>query len=175
MSKDGLSKGVPDHIMKAMKSHPSFHGTLTREDVTKLLYTRKGSCYLTRYSGHHKTCVISTKTVLDDGDLLQHFKLNITISSENGGFLYEVEGTNDRFDDIGKSLDHYQSNPVAPHITSFGECVEFKQHHLMKLHQKSTFDLVSVISTTVTLHSLCYYLQTAVPEASEKVKTREGN
>ena len=174
MSKDALTKGVPDKNMEAMKSHPSFHGTLARDDVAKLLYTKKGSCYLTRYSEHHKTCVVSTKTVLDDGDLLQHFKLGITVSSENGGFLYEVEGTNNRFDDIAKLLDHYQSNPVAPQITSFGECVELKWH-LEKLPPQSSFDLVSMISTTVMLHSLCCCLQTTVPEASEKEKTRQGN
>ena len=170
MSKDTLTKGVPDQVMKAMNSHPSFHGTRTREDVTKLLYSKKGSCYLTRYSEHHKTCVVSTKTVLDDGDLLQHFKLNITISSENGGFLYEVEGTHNRFDDIKKLLDHYQSNPVAPHITSFGECIK---QHLKTLRKGSSFDLVNEIHyyhATIMLHYLhVCYSQTPVPEASEKL------
>lgn len=122
VSKEGLSKAVPSWVSSAMNRHPSFHGRITRVDATKLLFEKSKDCYLTRYSDYHKTCVISVLKTSEDGELLQHFKLNITI--HNGEHKYEVTGTQKKFGSIFTLLEFYQQYPVNHKIRNIGECLK---------------------------------------------------
>ena len=142
VSREELNKGVPSHVMSAMSKHPSFHGSITRVDATTLLLQKGKKCYLTRYSDYHKTCVISVLRTTEDGELLQHFKLDIIAQEETT--TYEISSTTKRFNSISTLLDYYQKHPINRNIDSFGECVECK---FTRAHQKrlSSIDLVSDI------------------------------
>ena len=140
MSNEGVSDAIPGQIMAAMKCHPGFHGHLRRMEATKKLFAVGGNCYLIRYSNSHKACIISVLRTQSDGELLQHFKLNIT-DVEKGSFKYEVDGTHMPFNDIEELLDYYQSNPIVPQINGFGECLKLKagpEHTGLKQRHGST-------------------------------------
>lgn len=143
LSKEGLNKGIPSDVMKAMNDHPSFHGSITRVDATTLLFRKGKNCYLTRYSDYHKTCVISALRTSEDGELLQHFKLDITICDET--IKYEVTGTQKEFEDIFALLEFYQKTPINHKIYTFGECLvsKFRMLHLHNEKRLSSIDLVS--------------------------------
>ena len=122
VSKEGQSKAVPSWVSIAMNRHPSFHGRITRVDATKLLFEKGKDCYLTRYSDYHKTCVISVLKTSEDGELLQHFKLHITV--HNGEHKYEVKGSQKQFGSIFALLEFYQQHPVNYKIYNIGECLK---------------------------------------------------
>ena len=51
-----------------------------------------------------------------------NFVLNIT-KGENGN-IYEIEGTEETFEDIHKMLGYYEMNPLTPKVTHIGQpCV----------------------------------------------------
>lgn len=153
MSSDSLSSAIPGRIMAAMKNHPSFHGSLRRIEATKKLFARGGTCYLTRYSNFHKTCIISVLSTLTDGELLQHFKLNITDGTK-GSFKYEVDETHKSFNDIKKLLEYYQNNPIVPQIHGFGECLKLKTgpHHDPHLVNQGSTDFTKIEEESETSH-----------------------
>ena len=126
-----------------MSNHPSFHGSITRVDATTLLLQKGKKCYLTRYSDYHKTCVVSVLRTTQDGESLQHFKLDITTHEEMTA--YEISSTGKTFDSISTLLEYYQKTPINNNIDSFGECVECKFSGQQEITQKrhSSIDLVS--------------------------------
>lgn len=89
--KDELQNAVPEWVLRGMKKHPSFHGSMTRTEAAKELIEFERSCYLTRYSEYNKSCVISVLTVTSNGDLLQHLKLDIP--RDHNQTTYRVAGT----------------------------------------------------------------------------------
>lgn len=127
-----------------MNDHPSFHGSITRVNATTLLFRKGKKCYLTRYSDYHKTCVISALRTSEDGELLQHFKLNIATRDEVT--KYEIAGTQKGFDSISALLEFYQKTPINHRIETLGDCLvcSFRiQHRHISEKRQSSIDLVS--------------------------------
>lgn len=117
MSKDGLNSAVPRWALQAMNNHPSFHGSIARTEAIIQLIESGRSCYLTRYSRYHTFCVISVLRISEDGELLQHLKLDIDTKQNK----YQVQGLERRFSDITDLLSYYQKNPVRNY--PLGECL----------------------------------------------------
>lgn len=107
-----------------MKDQPSFHGSISRTEAAKILIESGGNCYLTRYSDYHNSCVVSVLRRSDNGDLLQHLKLNIP--DENGHVIMcKLAGTEIEFGNISKLLEYYQKHPLNEN-GHLGKCLKSK-------------------------------------------------
>ena len=110
MGREDQDCAVPQWVLTKMDSHPSFHGSITRQEAVKKLIDAGRSCYLTRYSDYNKFCVISMLNLSDGGELMQHLELQIPQDSSQ--MVYKVAGTDKEFDSISKLLEHYQKHPL---------------------------------------------------------------
>lgn len=120
ISKEGTQKALPKWAIRAMKNHPSFHGSITRIEAVQKLIESGRSCYLTRYSDYNKFCVISTLTLSYNGELLRHLELEIP--QESHQCVYKVSGIDKEFGDISELLEYYQKHPLDQNC--LGECLQ---------------------------------------------------
>lgn len=105
-----------------MSNHPSYHGALGgTEAERKLILGGADNSYLTRYSEARKMYILSVLNTKgsDDEVRLEHF--NLSIKKEDDHNVYEVIGTEKKFDAILTLLDFYKSNSLTHHIDSIGE------------------------------------------------------
>lgn len=117
MSKEGQDSAIPQWALKAMNSHPSFHGSITRTEAAKLLIDSGRNCYLTRYSNYRNFCVISVLRVSVSGELLKHLELEVPLNSSQ--HVYKVAGTEKEFENVSKLLEYYQKDYL-------GECLQIQ-------------------------------------------------
>lgn len=108
-------------------------------------HRNSNQCYLTRYSISSEVFRLSVMCKQDDGVMkFKHFKLNIT---KEGSVSYEIEGTDSKFKDVAKLLEHYQRNPICVTIKSIGNPIP-------RAHSDFTDSMVSSIdSSTVCIRS----------------------
>ena len=101
---------VPQWALTGMNSHPSFHGSITRQEAVKKLIDAGRSCYLTRYSDYNQFCVISMLDLSHSGETMQHLELQIPQDSSQK--VFKVAGADEEFDSISKLLEYYQKHPL---------------------------------------------------------------
>lgn len=119
-SNSEYAKAVPIEYIGEMKGHPSFHGTISREEAELQLKKHKSNCFLTRYdNGVH---ILTVMAVLkEDGRVFQHFQLKT--HCQNGCYQFEVDGSGNRFDKVSALLDFYKCNPLNYTIDHIGKCI----------------------------------------------------
>lgn len=122
MSREGQESAVPQWALKAMNSHPSFHGSITRTEAAKMLIESGKNSYLTRYSDYRNFCVISVLRVSVNGELLQHLELKVPQDSSQ--HVYKVAGTDKEFENVYKMLEFYQKDCL-------GECLQAQPTNLV--------------------------------------------
>lgn len=138
-------EGVPEWVPEALKTHCSFHGSISRIAATRKLIRKGGNCYLTRYSSYHNSCVVSLLRTSEDGELLQHLQLNIITC--NNELKYDIAGTDNGFAEFSELLEFYEKNQLTDTIECLGECLKpgidaLHIHELQKARQ-SSLELVS--------------------------------
>lgn len=85
---------VSPSLMRDMKKHHSFHGTISKQVVESLLKHRGSNGYLTRYSSsthdHMLSVMVATK---ESKPVLEHFKIDIIY----GDNQYAIHGSEEKF------------------------------------------------------------------------------
>ena len=56
--------------------------------------------------------------------IFQHFDIEIVTVSSPSDVMYELVGTEMKFDDISELLLFYQTTPVSDEVAGIGDCVE---------------------------------------------------
>lgn len=103
--------------IKEISAHPSYHGAMSGSKAEVKLRQQDTVCYLTRYSESNKF-TLSVLGRRDDERIIQNFK--ICIKNENGHCVYEIPGTEVKFDDIASLLNYYKDNPLNQFIDCIG-------------------------------------------------------
>ena len=120
MSSQGTAqttRAIPTWKLKDIKNRSSYHGAMTGKEAVLKLKEHGGNCYLLRYSEVRKSLVI---TVLR-GDEKKPFHFILNITKKDNRSIYEIEGTEEYFDNIDSLLAFYQDNPLTAIITCIGE------------------------------------------------------
>lgn len=104
--------------IKEIITHPSYHGVISGSKAEAKLRQQDKVCYLTRYSESNKEFTLSVLGSKDDEWIIQNFK--ISIKNEKGHSVYEIPGTEVKFDDIVSLLNYYKDNPLNQFIDCIG-------------------------------------------------------
>lgn len=125
-----ISPAVPTWQIGDITRERSYWGPMTGAQAELRLRLNGSNCYLIRYSEerqHYVLSVMGRKQQQGKQGLLEphHFKLNIM--RENNHNTLEIEGTENKFNDISSLLEFYQEHPVSHSVCSIGEVCMKKQ------------------------------------------------
>ena len=94
---------------------------MTGAEAEEKLKQHGGNCYLIRYSDANEVYVLSVmRRINKEEPISAHFKLNI-IKGNPEGNIYEIEGTEKKFDDLSQLLLYYHSYPIDHRIKGIGD------------------------------------------------------
>lgn len=127
LSRTLSSRGIPSWTLDIMKKHPSFHGNMKSSEAESKLNIQGGNCYLTRYSKSQKKLRISVQKTRGETTTTKHFSLSIEKGS-GGIYSVEIEGTEEKFNDICKLLKHYEKQPIDNIMDGLGQYIETTEH-----------------------------------------------
>ena len=124
-----MDAAVPTWQIRDITRERSYWGPMTgaQAEFKLRLLKKGGNRYLIRYSKKNEHYVISVigRQSERDPPTVYHFKLNIMKKGDHNTF--EIEATEEKFDNISSLLDYYQKHPVSHSVSSIGEaCI--KQH-----------------------------------------------
>ena len=117
-------QATPTWKLKDITYHPSYHGAMTGRQADYVLRKCGGNCYLLRYSERKNAFVLSVLTKNDDEDSDEAFYANFTLKITKGNDdtnIYEIDGTEERFESIYELLECYSIIPLSPTVTSIGK------------------------------------------------------
>ena len=86
------------------------------EKAERKLKEHGGNCHLIRHSQARDTLFLSVKWESKS----EHFPLNITRLNEDE-LQYEIERTEQKFDNLSKMLEYFKSHPLDHDIGGIGE------------------------------------------------------
>lgn len=107
-----------------MNNHPSFHGNMNDKAAENKLRKHGESCYLTRYSRSRKKLRLSVLRKKRDKLIIEHNIISFVIRVEKDAHTYEIEGTENKFDDISYFLSFYQNQPINTNIDGIGQYIQ---------------------------------------------------
>ena len=123
-------------MLKDIQYNPSYHGALTGRQANYVLRKCGGTCYLLRYSENKKAFVLSV-LIRNDNDSddseafhtnFANFKLKITKGDDDQN-IYEIDGSEERFQNINELLKCYSTTPLSPAVTNIGRpCTKRNQN-----------------------------------------------
>ena len=128
---------------------------MNAKDAKNKLKLEGGNCYLIRYSEVRKIYLLS---VMKKSPTPFHFQLKV---KKEG--LYEIDGSEQKFDSISGMLKHYENHPVNPLVERLGDmCInskvaKMKEFVLQELEKKNSLNHSSSQPDTK--------LQTSLPTA----------
>ena len=102
--------------------HPAYHSVLKGSKAEALLRQQGHNCYLIRLDGKNKLRLsVLHKSEKDPVPLFRNFK--ICIDKKSGITMYEIVGTEIKFDNISNLLEYYRDQPVSDEIDGIGSPV----------------------------------------------------
>ena len=127
-----LAQAIPTWKLKDIKDIPSYHGALTGNQAESRLKECGGNCYLLRYSVKQKAFVLSVLTRNNDEKVSDNtFHVNFTLKIMKGNDnknTYEIDGSEERFENINELLKCYSMSPLDATVTSIGKpCIKINR------------------------------------------------
>lgn len=110
---------VPAWKIRKISKHPSYHGAIDRKRAEYKLSRRNSNCYLTRYSEDKDQHTLSIRRRKEEEWIFRNF--DIVTTRNDGHVTYEIQGTEEKFDDITDLLSFYKENSLDHHIDAIGE------------------------------------------------------
>ena len=101
-----------------MEEHSSYHNSIPGEEAVRRLKLHGRHCYLTRYSEHQKSYILSVYQRDKPRDIVKHFEI---VKGANA--RYKIKGQDDvqDFKSIEELLEHYEHTRIHPSLGTIGE------------------------------------------------------
>lgn len=117
-----IEVAAPTWQIQALAKLRCYHGVMTGKQAEAKLKQNGDDCYLIRYSEVREIYVLTVAREGKEGEesITKHFKINISSKSDGQGNLYEIEGSEKKFENVSALLKFYESNAVSPKMCSIG-------------------------------------------------------
>lgn len=116
--------------------HDAHHQNIKGDEAERRLEEYGKDCYLTRYSDHHRSYVLTVCKRQCPNNVIKHFTIKV---KKKGECRIEEKGNKEYFKDIKKLLSHYRKFRIDPAIDKIGQPYterEFFRKEEMKMNRK---------------------------------------
>lgn len=110
--------GIAAWKFRKLSSHATYHGAIDTKGAESKLKKQDSNCFLTRYSESRDQYTLSVRRRREGDWIFRDF--DIIITKEKSRTVYEISGTEEKFDDITELLNFYQDKALDNHIDGIG-------------------------------------------------------
>lgn len=97
-----------------IEAHPGYQWAIGKEESETLLKKCEGIRYLTRYSEHWQSYILTVRNPTTKPAVIKHYPI------EKSNSEYKIRGKTMTFNSIQQLLEHYEKNELDPALRSTG-------------------------------------------------------